>query len=132
MKNNFSLRIKKFILVLILLSLIGLSSCTKAGKGGKSTIEGLTKHHTRIIPFTTVYIKYNTQQLPGTDPSNFNDNVVSDSQGNYKFSGLEKGNYFLFGIGFDSAISLPVRGGLPITIKKNGDVVNTDVPITEL
>ena len=47
------------------------------------------------------------------------------------FAIVKKGAYYLFGVGFDSAIGKPVSGGVPVVIKSKTETVETDVPVTE-
>ena len=120
---------KKYISLLLLASF--LFACTKEGPGGKATIKGAVMHHTKLIPGTVVYIKYGATESPGKSPSNYDASVTSDASANYKFESLQKGHYYLYGIGFDSTISLPVSGGIPVEIKDASGTVSTNVPVTE-
>src|SRR5579862_3457413 len=121
----------KNILPLSMILLIGFTSCDKPGPGGQATIEGLVMHHSRVIPNDTVYIKYNAIQEPGTSPSNYDNHVYADSSGHYKFTGMEDGNYYLYGIGFDDSIYQKVIGGIPITVNSESQDLVVNVPVTE-
>lgn len=118
-------------ILLAILSIATITSCKKEGTGGKAIITGYAKHHANPIPNTIVYIKYGVMESPGTNPANYDANVTADGNGKYEFRDLNKGNYYLFGIGYDSGISNTVTGGIPVQIKKKTETVNADVPITE-
>ncbi len=120
---------KKYLSLFLLSTL--LFSCTKEGPGGKATIKGMVMHHTKPIPGTVVYIKYGATESPGKSPSNYDANVTADASANYKFESLQKGHYYLYGIGFDSTLSKPVTGGIPIEIKDATGTTTTNVPVTE-
>lgn len=116
--------------VLFICFTILLTGCHKEGKGGKASINGKAAHHGLPIPNCVIYIKYGATDLPGTSPSSFDDNVVCDAGGNYEFKDLYKGDYYLYGIGYDDAIMEEVRGGIGIDIKKN-KAYTLEVPVTE-
>lgn len=100
------------------------------GKGGKATLKITTKHHGKDIDSCTVYIKYNELNTP----SSYDDSAkaIFDSNGKpvVTFAGLKKGNYYLFGRGWDTTISNVVIGGLPFSIE---DEISQDInlPVTE-
>lgn len=115
----------------MMIAIFTITSCKKEGTGGSAIITGYSRHHAKAIPNAMVYIKYGVMESPGTDPANYDANTTSDGSGKYEFKELNKGNYYLYGIGYDSAISNIVTGGIPVTIKKKGETVQSDVPITE-
>jgi len=105
-------------------------SCKKEGPGGKSTIMGVVKHHSDFIPNATVYIKYGAIDFPGESTSNYDSQVTADAQGNYQFTDLVKGDYYLYGYGYDATIFEDVKGGVAVNVKKN-KTVETVVAVTE-
>lgn len=106
-------------------------ACTKEGTGGKASINGHVKHHEASIPNAAVYIKYGAKEFPGITTANYDDSTLSSSSdAHYEFINLQKGDYYLYAFGFDTAINAYVKGGLPIKIKKS-QVLETDVPVTE-
>lgn len=126
---------KRFIsnsisLTVLTLTILLTFSCKKAGPGGNSGVSGAVKHHSQPIPNAVVYIKYGATEFPGTDVSKYDASAPADGSANYKFSGLEKGNYYLYGFGYDSTIQQNVSGGIGITLKKN-QTLSSDVPVTE-
>ena len=115
--------------ILLTLSIL-VYSCKKAGLGGKSTIEGTAYHHAKPIPFTTVYIKYGATSFPGTDVSNYDNHVTADTNAHFAFTGLQAGNYYLYGVGYDYAIFGQVTGGIGVSVKKS-KTLTTNLPVTE-
>jgi hypothetical protein len=117
--------------------IIGLmiaASCQKAGKGGDASIQGKVLHHEALIPNARIFIKYNTSNFPGTDTTKYDDKVQSDNQGNYKFEGLKKGKYFLYGVGKDGVANgnpFDVVGGARVDINSKKATVQFNVPVTE-
>ena len=126
---------KKLIPFLVTLFLVPyslfLSSCHKEGPGGKATIKGAVKHHSQLIPGAVVYIKYGAKESPGTNVTYYDGSVTTDANANYSFADLRKGNYFLFGVGFDSSITQTVTGGIPVEVKSKTETVEKDVQVTE-
>ncbi|MGZ4048321.1 MAG: hypothetical protein ACXVPU_13370 [Bacteroidia bacterium] len=111
-------------------TLLIFTACHKPGVGGHSSVSGNVMHHTKLIPNAIVYIKYGAKEFPGTDVSKYDDHMTSDTNAHYEFKNLYKGDYFLYGVGYDNAIMLPVTGGIGITLKSNKSST-TDVPVTE-
>jgi hypothetical protein len=114
-----------------IIAVLSIAACKKreepvtadvAGKGGSATIKATPKHHSRYIDSCTVYIKYNTLDLPaGTfSPSQYDDSIkcvkINDSTSVGTFTSLKKGKYFLYGVGWDKKGPYAVAGGLPVTI----------------
>ena len=91
----------------------------------------LYKTSFRPIPNATVYIKYGAKESAGTNLSNYDASVTAGADAKYEFKDLTKGDYYLFSIGYDSAISNTVNGGTGATIKKKTETVNTDIPVVE-
>lgn len=108
-----------------------LPSCSKEGTGGKAIIKGMVMHHDKPISGATVYIKYGSQESPGTDITYYDDHVNADASANFQFVDLKKGDYYLFAVGYDSTIFLTVTGGIPVQLKKKTETVQVSVPVTE-
>jgi hypothetical protein len=109
---------------------LALTSCKKEGIGGSSTIATMAKHHSTPIPYAKVYLKYNAQESPGTDVTAYDDSLTTDAEGHGHFEELEKGDYYVYGVGYDSSITAVVTGGVPVKLKK-GEEAETVVPVTE-
>ena len=119
-----------FLLLVSLCLLALVSACTKEGFDGGSTITGKVAHHGARISYATVYIAFGAKELPGTLTTDFDASVLADSAGLYKIENLRKGDYYLYGLGYDSTISQTVRGGLRVTVGKNEDKT-VEVAVTE-
>ncbi|MCC7302813.1 MAG: hypothetical protein IT233_09235 [Bacteroidia bacterium] len=115
----------------IMIVILAITSCKKEGTGGTASITGIAKHHSKPIPNAVIYIKYGAKESAGTNPANYDASVTADGNAKYEFTGLNKGNYYLYGIGYDSSITNTVTGGVPAEIKKKSEIVQMDVPITE-
>jgi hypothetical protein len=115
-----------FLAVVLLL----FTSCHKPGTGGHSSVSGNVKHHSKLIPNAIVYIKYGATEFPGTDVSKYDASITSDTNAHYEFKDLRKGDYYLYGVGWDNSVMQQVAGGIGIKLKYNNANVN-DVPVTE-
>jgi hypothetical protein len=121
----------KIIIAIMSISVLLIASCKKEGTGGKAKITGKVMHHIVPIPNAVVYIKYGAKESPGTDPSNYDASVTADANASYEIINLQKGDYYLFAIGYDGSISNTVKGGLPISIKKKTETKTTNVAVVE-
>jgi len=126
---------KKFLLLFVaFLLVVDFSSCCKGGTGGNASLACSVFHHAKPINGATVYIKYNATEFPGTDPSAYSASLTSPNNSNQlTFKNLHCGDYFLYGVGFDSSLMLPVTGGIHFQIpySDRDKIETTNVPITE-
>jgi hypothetical protein len=125
--KNFKI---SFAFVAVMFMALIFASCTKEGFDGDSTITGKVAHHGERISEASVFIKFGGKELPGTLTSDFDASVVADTSGTYTFSNLKKGDYYLYGVGFDSTINESVRGGIAVTLEKD-QVLTQEVAVTE-
>lgn len=90
-----------------------------AGKGGGATLKLVLKHHglARNIISAETFIKYNTQDAPAFYDDSV-DCVQADTMSVGTFSGLKKGDYYVYGRGFDTTIKQYVVGGAKYTISQ--------------
>lgn len=120
---------KRLIIAALIISAFAVS-CKKNQAGGKSTIKGKVAHHSKVIPFATVFIKFKAKDFPGSDTTVYDTKVHADANGEYSFS-CYKGDYFLYGRGIDDAAVPPlVVGGAPVHIRNN-ETVQADIAVTE-
>ena len=126
---------KNIIITALFIVTLTLISCKKNGVGGESEISVSVKHHDRLIPGATIYIKYGAKEFPGSDVSKYDDYKVSGTTGHGKghthFQELLKGDYFLYATGYDSAIAMPVTGGISVEVKSNYEHIDVTFPVTE-
>ena len=120
---------KKIILFLFVI-VVTFLACKKEGPGGKATVRGAVIHHSTKIPGAIVYIKYGETEFPGEDITKYDAYTTADHNANYEFKELQKGDYYLYGVGYDNNIFDSVYGGIPIKLKRT-EILDTDVPVTE-
>ena len=120
----------KILKVLILfLCVIPFLSCRKNTTGGKAQVAGFVEYIGNRIPGATVYIKYGATTSPGTNPSDYDSQQTTDSQGNYTFSTLFPGDYYLFATGYYTTTFgyTRVTGGTHVSIPNRKSSVNYDI-----
>ena len=122
---------KKYIIYSLLFIGLAFFACKKNQLGGKSSIKGAVMHHSKPIAYATVFIKYNAKEFPGTDTTLYDAKVKADVNGNYIIK-CYKGDYYLFGYGFDYALPPPyvVKGGTGVSIR-NHENIEIEVAVTE-
>ena len=129
------MQILKNFAILLLIAGFAFSSCTKPGLGGEAAISAFPKHHEQPIPDCAVFIKYDAKEFPGTDLSVYDDfKIAEDEPGqgpHAHFESLKKGDYYLYGVGFDSSLNAEVRGGIPVEIKEKAGETVIVLPVTE-
>lgn len=122
---------KSILLTVLFGAVLMLASCSQEGIGGKSTIAGYVNHHGEPIPNAKVFIKYGSEELPGTRATDFDDETLATAaDGYFEFQELQKGAYYLYAIGYDQTIFDSVFGGIPIVLEK-GDEREIEIPVTE-
>ncbi|MEY3443895.1 MAG: hypothetical protein RLZZ519_2176 [Bacteroidota bacterium] len=107
-----------------------VSGCKKEGIGGNAEVAFTVEHHEDMIPYATVYIKYGAKEFPGATTSVYDDSVLTDATSHGHFHELVKGDYYLYGVGYDSAVSEIVKGGIGLSLDAK-DALETTVPVTE-
>lgn len=116
---------------LLCIFFLSIVACTKEGTGGKSAVTGYVSHHNHKIANAVVYIKYDATEFPGADVSVYDASVTADATGYYLIKDLEKGDYYLYGTGYDNLIQENVGGGIGVKLKRN-KTTTTDIPVTEI
>ncbi len=107
-------------------------SCQYAGTGGSTTIVAFPKHHGNPTTPIFAYVKFNVQNIPGTDSSNYDLVLYADStEDHIEIENLKPGKYYIYEIAFDNGISDTVRGGIPYTLTQSSGEVLLDIPVTE-
>lgn len=120
---------KKFCLFIAAISLF--IACKKNELGGDSVIEGKVFHHSKVITNCSVFIKFKSNDLPGTDTTLYDAKVRVDKDGYYKFTPY-KGKYYIYASGKDPGISPPyvVVGGQGVKLRAK-ETVSLNIYVTE-
>lgn len=126
--KNLPTRIIKVICMLLPLLIL---SCKKNQIGGKAEVKGYVKHHGKAISYARVFIKYNAKDFPGSDTNLYDAKVFADENGFYSIK-FYKGDYYLYGYGYDYAIPAPyiVVGGTSVHLRYN-EKKDLDLYVTE-
>lgn len=126
------------ISLLIISTIFATSSCKKdkckAGTGGDLTLKFNTVHHSKGIPGCTVRIKFDTQDFPGANGVYDITKTANDTITFVTFSGLNCGDYYIYGTGIDSSLTSTnktVKGGIPYSTTQSNGTIELTLPITE-
>jgi hypothetical protein len=100
-----------------------ISSCCREGTNGDATVVVFPKHHG--VPVNnhvgypdSVYVKFNTKDLPGTRPEDFDVIFVGEGREDHVHCpNLKCGNYYFYVTGYDSASNSRVVGGMHVKVK---------------
>lgn len=108
-----------FRYILLLCVALTFTTCYKAGTGGKASLNIHVFNGNEIVPYATVYVKYNASTWPGTNASYHNE-AVCDHSGFALFNKLKKGDYYFYATKYDTASGAFLEGGAfaPITNRK--------------
>ncbi len=127
---------KKSFLAFIVIAFVFVA-CKKNQTGGEAELSCTVAHHGKLIPASKIYIKYGAKESPGTDVSKYDaeytTGIIGETRAHTHIHDLRYGNYYLYAIGYDSAISMPVSGGIPVSIKwkERKEEKEIEVPVTE-
>lgn len=121
----------KEVLGMALLAVLFSGCNPEPGPGGKAEIRGTAAHHANPIPGTRVFIKYDAINSPGTSSSVYDDSTVAGSDGRFVFPDLQKGPYYVYGIGWDSTVDAEVRAGIPVVLTEKDEIEDVILPVTE-
>lgn len=120
----------------IFLLLFFVQSCkqkSSAGLGGNANLIINAKHHGLAIDSCTIYVKFNSVDAPSNlSDYDLSQTLILDANNisSTTFKGLKKGDYYIYGQGWDPSIAEAVKGGLPYTISEEKDM-NLTVSVTE-
>ena len=107
-------------------------SCQYGGLGGSTTIVAYPQHHGNDTRPYHAYIKFNTQESPGTNPASYDLDIVADTTENHiEIENLKPGKYYIFMTAYDTAIAENVIGGIPYILTQTSGEVDLEVPVTE-
>src|SRR5687768_15454395 len=118
-KKSFTIVSATLVLSCILLT---IASCTKEGLGGKATINARVTHHQVPVKGSTVYIKFGAVEFPGKDVSTYDASYpTGNTSENVTIKELQKGDYYIYAVGYDSTTKEKVSGGIPVEITKKDE-----------
>ncbi|HWY13434.1 MAG TPA: hypothetical protein VN026_19050 [Bacteroidia bacterium] len=109
-------------------------SCKKNNTGGECNITAFPQHHGKPIKGATVYVKFGAQDLPADPTNNYNLKITAlPDEDHANIKSLRYGKYYLYSVGFDSSIMLPVMGGISLNIKwaERKKAIDLNIPVTE-
>jgi hypothetical protein len=126
----------KITTIIICFVLLSLASCKKkpsAGLGGNANLKIVVIHHAVELDSCKVYIKFNSSEAVSVSEFDLSQSLQKDSAGkSYTiFKGLKKGDYYIYGEGWDPSIFNTVKGGIPFTISDEIDQT-INLPVTEV
>lgn len=104
---------------------------TGAGKGGNATLRVMPRHHSEPIDSMTVFVKYNAVDKPAD--GRYDDSAKVSVTGGVPiavFTGLRKGNYYLYGYGWDRTPGYIVKGGYAYPLQNETDQ-STELAVSE-
>ncbi len=123
--------ISKTILLTVLTSTI-LFSCKKGDIGGKAEIHAKVSHSGTPIYASTMYVKFDADEQPSDPTNDYDLKVEGEPTDNHvHIEELRYGKYYLYAVGYDSTISMPVTGGVAVKIKwsERKETIEVDVPV---
>lgn len=111
-----------------------LYSCCKAGTGGRASIvcKVINANTGARTNNATVYIYYGSSKPPAT-LDKFDAHQNTPVKGNtVTFTGMKCGTYYLYAVGYDSTVSLPLKGGGPFSLahSKRNSVENATISVS--
>jgi hypothetical protein len=115
-----------------LLNLVACGRKPSAGLGGNATLVIKPVHHGLPIDSCKVYVKFNSKEAVTIDQYDLSMRVAK----NYLmipvavFENLKKGDYYIYGEGWDPSIFSYVKGGMPYTISEEKEI-ELLLPVTE-
>jgi hypothetical protein len=110
------------------------NSCCKSGLGGNATVicHVIDANTGKNLNNTIVYIYYGSSKPPASI-SKFDDSKNTGLNNNtVTFTGLKCGTYYLYAAGYDSTVSLPLKGGGPFSLlhSNRNKTVNTTISVS--
>lgn len=107
-------------------------SCQYGGTGGSVTVVAYPRHHGADTRPYSALVKFNTQDSPGNNASNYDLNIAADTTENHiEIENLKPGKYYIYMTAYDTAIAAGVVGGIPFTVTQTAGELDLTVPVTE-
>ncbi len=128
MKGELKMKNVKTITIsfMIVLAMFAMGSCKKdPGAGGKKEISGNVTYTGGTAVEAIVSIAYDATE----QTSEFDNSTVTDASGNYKFEGLQKGDYYIDAVFTDTYGNTFNTAGSTVTIGKKKGTVTVDLTL---
>ena len=129
---------KKQIFLLAVVATAIIASCKKedkcdAGTGGNVEVVAFPKHHGKEVRPYKAFVKFNSNEFPGTSSSSYDLVLDADTTENHIELGMLKcGDYYIYMTGYDTSIANVVVGGIPYTVSKEATgELDIDIPVVE-
>jgi hypothetical protein len=124
----------KIIYLIVIATAVIIISCKKSNTGGQCEVAAFPEHHGKSIYGATVYVKFGAKDLPNDPTSNYDLKIEGEANEEHvHIDGLRYGHYYLYAVGYDSAIAQAVTGGIALKIKwkERKQELDAKVPVTE-
>ena len=80
----------------------------------------------------TVYVKFNVQDFPGIEPSDYDETFFGEVDSDYVLiPNVSCGNYFIYGVAMDPYHFSRVTGGIPWSTDQAEGETSVTIPLTE-
>jgi len=121
-----------YYIICVLILTVFFSACKKeAGPGGKNTISGTVVYKNGVTGnndaagMATVRIAYGTSE----STENFDQTILTDSDGKFKIEGLNKGKYFIKASYSDGNGFVYSNPGYGITIENKKKTIEVNITL---
>ena len=116
----------KLSIILLFVSVFAITSCSKdAGFEGTNTIKGAVLQGTTPVAGAIVHIAFGTK----SETTTFDATTITDASGNYKFQGLQKGDYFVDAEYTTNLNILLSSGGAAVTLGGTKGEITVDLTV---
>lgn len=111
---------KQFIIPFLSFCLLVIA-CSKPGPGGANNLNVYVMRDSlgNLCTNCNVFIKYGASEFSGEDTSNYDDSGVTDHQGKYTFTSLNKGLYSFYAWGKDPIYKDTIHGHITFSVESN-------------
>lgn len=116
----------KISFILLFISVFAITSCTKdEGFEGTNTIKGKVTLNGAATSGALVHIAFGTK----SETTTFDATTITDASGNYKFEGLQKGDYFIDAEYTTNLNILLSSGGAAVTLGGTKGEITVDLTV---
>jgi hypothetical protein len=120
----------KKLTYLLIAGIIFIAGCKKENE--PVSLKVYPEHHGKHIYGATAYIKFNAHTNPAP-VTNYDLKVQGNASEDFILvDAINRGDHFIYCVGYDPAISMPVIGGIPFAIPEDyhGEFI-LEVPVAE-